>query len=435
MRKGKTAQQGQRKSAEGGFVEARWDGASMKFRAARWLGGTLFLSLVTLPISSCSVAEKETPVEVSNPLWVDPASRDFSQNPELVERIVEGPHGYLRFINIEFTQEVCRRFGGNLAQYPPFNLHGDAHLEQYAVTDLGRGLTDFDDSSSGPAVVDLVRFGVSLRLAAAARGWSDRAEEVLDEFLRGYRTALADSSVEAPEPIVVGRLQEDFKYDREQYFEWVEEISQPVPDEEQAALLVAMQHYFDNIRAEYPSLEADFLSVERVRYLKLGIGSALDTKYLIQIRGESEAITDDLVLELKQVRDLGGIDCVMAGPGSDPYRILVGQSIAYQPYSMLGYVHFRDHSFWAHAWVDNYRELDLDESLKTLEELQEVAYDVGVQLGLGHPNQYETPLALQLRREQIRLLDRDEAQIKETTRALAELVERAWSDFSSQVRL
>jgi len=390
------------------------------------------LSLLSVPFVSCSPAEEEPPIESSNPLFVSPASRDFSQNPELLERIVESPHGYLRFINLQFTEEVCRRFEASLSQYPPFNLHGDAHLEQYAVTDLGRGLTDFDDSSSGPAVVDLMRFGVSVRLAAAAHGWNERAEEVLGAFLLGYREALADPAIEAPEPVVVGRLQDGFESDRHKYFEWVEEISDSVPEDEQAELLEAMRHYFDNMRAEYPGRDADFLNVERVGYLKLGIGSALDTKYLVQIRGESDAVTDDRVLELKQVRDLGGIDCVSAGRGSDPYRILVGQSIAYKPYRMLGYVHFRGHSFWAHAWVDNYREVDIDRSLETMEELLEVAYDVGVQLGLGHPNQYEAPLALQLRREQIRLLDRDESQIREASRALAEQVERAWSDFSSQ---
>ena len=390
--------------------------------------------LLGLACLSCSATDSEPPVAVSNPLFVEPASRDFSKNPDLLERIVESPHGYLRFINIQFTQGVCRQFAGSLSQYPPFNLHGDAHLEQYAVTDLGRGLTDFDDSSSGPAVVDLVRFGVSLRLALAAHGWTDRAEEVLDAFLLGYRTALADPSVEAPEPVVVGRLQAGFEYDREKYFEWVEEISDPVPAVEQVELLEAMRHYFDNLRAQYPSLDAGFLKVERVGYLKLGIGSALDTKYLVQIRGESDAITDDLVLELKQVRDLAGIECVAAGQGSDPYRILVGQSIAYQPYSMLGYVHFRDVSFWAHAWVDNYRELDIDQTIETVEELLEVAYDVGVQLGLGHPNQYEEPLALQLRREQVRLLDRDEAQIKEASRQLTTQIEQAWRDFSSRAQ-
>jgi Ser/Thr protein kinase RdoA (MazF antagonist) len=41
------------------------------------------------------------------------------------------------------------------------NLHGDAHLEQFAVTDASFGLIDFDDAVGGPAVIDLLRFGVS----------------------------------------------------------------------------------------------------------------------------------------------------------------------------------------------------------------------------------------------------------------------------------
>ena len=388
--------------------------------------------LIGLTFLTCSPPTDEAPLEVSNPLFVDPASRDFSRNPELLDRIIESPHGYLRFVNIEFTQEVCRLFAGSLSQYPPFNLHGDAHVEQYAVTDLGRGLTDFDDSSSGPAVVDLVRFGVSLRLALAAHGWQDSADEVLDAFLNGYRTALNEPSTGAPEPSVVARLQEGFHNDRQKYFAWVDEISDPVPEDEQAELLEAMQYYFEDLQADDPNLDAEHLTVERVGYLKLGIGSAMDLKYLVQIRGASDAITDDVVLELKQVRDLGEIECVSGGEGAEPIRILVGQSIAYQPHSMLGYIHFRGHSFWAHAWVDNYRELDIDQTIETVEELLEVAFDVGVQLGLGHPNQYQEPLALQVRREQIRLLDRDEARIRQITQTLAEQIEEAWREFSSR---
>jgi len=288
----------------------------MRFLSEQWGRQVMAISLALLTMLACSPSEKEPLVALSNPLFVEPATRDFSQNPELLERIVENPHGYLRFINIQFTQEVCRRFEDSLPQYPPFNLHGDAHLEQYAVTDLGRGLTDFDDSSTGPAVVDLMRFGVSLRLATAAHGWDERADEVLDAFLSGYRTALVDPLAKAPEPTVVTRLQGEFEYDREEYFEWVEEISDPVPEEEQTELLAAMQHYFENMRAESPGLAADYLTVQRVGYLRLGIGSALDLKYLVQIRGESDALNDDVVLELKQVRDLGSIECVSAGRGS-----------------------------------------------------------------------------------------------------------------------
>jgi hypothetical protein len=135
------------------------------------------------------------------------------------------------------------------------------------------------------------------------------------------------------------------------------------------------------------------------------------------------------VLELKTVRDLTGIECVSVGQSDDPYRILMGQSIAYQPYNLLGYVRFDGDTFWIHAWVDNYDEVSIAEGFQTPDELAEVAYDVGVQLGRGHPNQLHPPLDTQLRREQLRLLDRDEELIRETTRKLTAQVREAWQMF------
>ncbi|MEJ2086574.1 MAG: DUF2252 family protein, partial [Acidobacteriota bacterium] len=325
--------------------------------------------------------------EQENPLLVDRGSLDFSQNPLLLQRILSSPHGYFRFINILFSQEVCRAFAEVLAPYPDFNLHGDAHLEQYAVTDLGRGLTDFDDSTLGPSLIDLTRFSVSLRLAAQANGWESRADEFFDSFLDGYQDALSDPQTVASEPGVVARLREDFSYDRDRYFEWIGEIATPIPNSEQQALLSALEVYIEDVRARRPNLGPNYFDVVRVGSLKLGIGSAMDRKYLIQIRGETAEIADDVVLELKTVRNLTGIDCVSTGQTDDPYRILMGQSIAYQPYRLLGYVRFDGSTFWIHAWVDNYRELSVVGDLETPEELIEVARDVGVQLGRGHPNQ------------------------------------------------
>ena len=69
-------------------------------------------------------------------------------------------------------------------------LHGDAHVEQYAVTDDSRGLDDFDDSALGPAVVDIVRFLGSLDLVARQKGWLDQRDAFVDAFFRGYERAL-----------------------------------------------------------------------------------------------------------------------------------------------------------------------------------------------------------------------------------------------------
>lgn len=388
-----------------------------------------------LVASACGRRPEPGPAAAAeNPLYVDPASRDFSENPRLLERILGSPHGYFRFINIPFSREVCRRFGGSVEGTPPFNLHGDAHLEQYAVTDLGRGLTDFDDSSTGPAVVDLLRFGVSLELACRDHFCAGDVERIYAEFLRGYEEALDDPSTEAPEPSVVRRLQAQFSFDREAYFEWIASVMEPMPESERQELAKAMGPYVEAMVDQDRALGPRYFEIVDMGYLRQGIGSALDLKFLVRIRGAGDDPLDDRVLEVKQVRELGEIDCIAVSRGTDPFRILVGQSrIAYEPYGLLGYLRMRGLTFWIHAWVENYQEISVGDQVTTSDELAEVAYDVGVQLGRGHPNQIGAPLDLQLRREQMRLLRRDRELIESQRHELAELAVAAWRRFRAEV--
>ena len=127
---------------------------------------------------------------MQNSFVISPDLDEFSQNPKLLKRILRGPHGYFRFINEIFAEEVCVRFRTDLSWIPNVNLQGDAHLENYAITERGRGLTDFDAATIGPVVLDLVRFGVSIHLASRANGWKEEAEPIVDSFLSGYRAAL-----------------------------------------------------------------------------------------------------------------------------------------------------------------------------------------------------------------------------------------------------
>ena len=385
---------------------------------------------VVLLVAACNREDFDSAAVPENPLIVDPPSQDFAENPALLERILATPHGYLRFINIRFSSEVCRRAGHLLDGVPLFNLHGDAHIEQYAVTDLGRGLTDFDDSSKGPAVIDLMRMGTSLRVASGMRGWEAEADGIFDQFVAGYRSALGEPEIDAPLPAVAERLSADFKYDREEYFDWVESIVEPVPPAEAQRLKEALSTYVEMMLEQNSDVEASYFEITEVGYLRLGIGSALDRKYLVRVQGATADPADDIVLELKQVRDLQAIDCISVGRGTEPLRILIGQSrIAYQPYGLLGYVRFDGFTFWVHAWVDNYAEASITETFRSPAEMAEAAFDIGVQLGRGHPNQVGASLDLQVRRELLRLLDRDEQQIKEISQDLAVQVVEAWELF------
>jgi hypothetical protein len=51
--------------------------------------------------------------------------------------------GYFRFINVAFDNEVCRRIRALITTMRAVKLHGDVHLEQYAVTDAGVASTTY----------------------------------------------------------------------------------------------------------------------------------------------------------------------------------------------------------------------------------------------------------------------------------------------------
>ena len=407
---------------------------SRNVRFALWV-------LVMTASGGCAASGSPTPAAPSEDaapasgLFASYRSFDFSQNPRLLERILRSPHGYYRFVNIRFAQEVCRRLAIPIAEAPRVNLHGDAHLEQYAITDLGRGLTDFDDSTSGPGVIDIARFGVSLRLACREKGWEAHEDGLFARFIEGYRAALRDPTFRAPEPRIVQEIQQGFKADREDYFAWVSSIMRPFKLGERARLTASLGSYVQSIQAQHDGLPENFFHVEQAGRLRMGIGSALDEKFIIRVRGYTDDPLDDVVLEIKEVRDLTGIDCIVRGNRQDPFRILVAQSrIAYVPYRFLGYLRMGKKYFWVHSWVDNYRELSIGKLKASPTDLAEVAFDVGVQLGRGHANQIAAPHGAELRRAQLQLIDQHQTELLRATDALAAETVAAWTRFRGEAR-
>jgi hypothetical protein len=305
----------------------------------------------------------------------------------------------------------------------------DAHVEQYAVTELGRGLTDFDDSASGPATLDLVRFGVSIRLAAHQRGWTNRADALFAAFLRGYRKALTDPKAVAPEPAWARRVQATF--DKNPSPVWLG----PRPSwrfclrrrrsSTTSARAMALEMLTKNAQ-----LPRTFFNLKKVGTLRIGIGSALAAKYLVRVEGPGPTDDDDVILEMKEVQDLQGVSCLRSLPG--PSRIMVGQArIAYQPFRLPGVLRFDGRTYWIHAWPLNYVEVDIARGPATPQELEEIVYDAGVQLGRGHPNESLKSEAARVRGALLKRLSEDRLQ-----RMVADLSNEtvaAWDRFRSAV--
>lgn len=72
---------------------------------------------------------------------------------DLIDRLRTDPFTYFRFINRAWTTRVCEAFA-DITDPPIVRLHGDAHIEQFALTNTAWGLGDFDDSTRGPSFVD-----------------------------------------------------------------------------------------------------------------------------------------------------------------------------------------------------------------------------------------------------------------------------------------
>jgi uncharacterized protein (DUF2252 family) len=366
------------------------------------------------------------------PLDVDLSNAGERLDPKLVSRVRASPTSYFRFVNAAFGNEVCRRFQPYLSGTGTVSLHGDPHLQQYAITETGRGLSDLDDAASGPPVLDLVRFSTSLVLTSRARGWHSEIDRVLSDFFRGYRAALENPGMTTREPSVVSRIRSGFRFDPAHYFGWLRSISEPLPADTRAAVEKALGSYVDVMLTEEPTLTREYFEIRDIGRSRMGIGSARTRKYVVRLRGRTEAPDDDDVLELKEVGAIPHVACLSPAPIIDPMRQIVAQErMVYEPYRLVGRVVIDQRDFWVHAWARSYHELSaLD--LRTAAELSEVAFDAGVQLGLGHPKLVAPPLDVPLRQSVLQFLDAHVARIDELSRELADEVTDSWSRFRDQ---
>jgi hypothetical protein len=361
-------------------------------------------------------------------LRVSPQALELEARPALTERLRETPHAYFRFVSRQFTRAVCVEFRSVRTGFPDVNLHGDPHLEQYAVTSLGRGLTDFDESARGPSFIDLVRFGVSLELAARERHWPGEGRRAFGAFLGGYRQALQDPSIDSAAPPAVARARTTFARNHHVALRRAERMMEadPVPSSEIEAI---SRDYVARMLENSADMNAGFFSVKQAGRPALGIGSAFDEKYLFRIEGRSTAAGDDQILEAKLVRPLSDVGCVRTDQG--PERVPLGMAlIAHAPFPFSGLLTHRNRTFWVRGWTDDYTELSIDSWLTSPEDLRQVAYDVGIQLGRAHPKAVAgKDSRVGFRKILLAVTDKNEGRIRSAVNHLTAATVAAWKAF------
>jgi hypothetical protein len=313
---------------------------------------------------------------------------------------------------------------------PLVNLHGDAHLEQYAITPTAHGLDDFDEAGMGPGVVDLVRFASSIHFACRRAAFDCDPEAAVDEFLDAYAMALEDPASTVPTPAWVERERRRTPVDREAFLKWAESLMED-PDEttrtwmmRRWALFVQMM---SRLRSETPD---DYYGIERFGAIDIGVGSALDAKFLLRIRGATADPLDDIIVEIKPMNEIKA-PCLLRPPSGGMLMTLLPtvrmgrlrpEVLAYLPWEDEG----GDQSqWWIHSWDFGYRELEIGD-LESQADLAEIARDVGLQLGRGHCNGIAAPLEDLNRDAQARALGLTRGHIETLAKRLADEIYQAW---------
>jgi hypothetical protein len=323
-----------------------------------------------------------------------PDPKNLANAPgELIDRLRADPFTYFRFINRAWTERVCEAFA-DVANPTIVRLHGDAHVEQFALTQNAWGLDDFDDSTRGPAFIDIVRFLGSLDLASRQRGWLRDRDWLWNRFFEGYRLGLSDSDVQPSEPDIVRELRGQAPVTRAAYLEWGESRMQPMADAQSKAIITGVETFERLMRSERSDLEPGYFVVKRAGWLRMGVGSATVRKILIRVQGPSADPDDDVLLEGKEVVNLEGVTCLERLPTPPAVRVIDGTRqlgrlkhdiLAVGPTVLVPAAadraeHWLD--WWISSWEPTYREVHLND-LRSPDDLADLAFVSGVQLGVG----------------------------------------------------
>lgn len=394
-------------------------------RASRWLLLALAACAAHHPEPTSPSASAARPRVAPQPIDLRVSDFDFAANPALAKRIADSPHGFFRFVNAKFASEVCERMKD--ARYETVWLHGDAHVEQYAVTSLGRTLVDFDDTAIGPFVLDLARFSTSLVLASRVRGEqrsNDVASRRIRDFLAAYARGFVEPKLPPTPPPFLKRFEGKFDLPRSKFLESAEQAMVALEPSREAEVRGLVVRYAEAEQAAGRRREPRFFDVKKLGALTLGIGSALEPKYLVRLEGSAPSPDDDVILELKRAARETSIPCVTLIPGGAALARR-GQQDAAGDTKLLIPLAVPGSIFWVNEWMSQYEEV----RIKRLEppDLDVIAVEAGIMLAMQHQKRVAD---LEPKRPTV---DPDVARAVETLAfELADATETAHADFRSR---
>ena len=358
--------------------------------------------------------------------------RAHGASPSLVDKAGSSSFRYFRMLGQQFAARTCYEFRDLRWRLPSVAVHGDAHLEQFVVTNDTFGLSDFDRAGFGPAVVDLVRYGASLHLACRDVQWPCDPAQAVANYFDTYRAAL-DHPVARRQPAVVDRVRSGDHRDRIGWLKWADNLMEPMPPADEQAFRAGWRRFVDLMKETTPQRPESFYRISRFGALHMGIGSAIESKTLIRIEGPTDALEDDLILEARTTAVPDGRECVWRPANGGSLHVLMLTSLLAQRlpdvFGFLPREGAREApELWIQSWDPGYQEVLLSE-LRSQTDLDELATDAATQLAGHFWTTFPEPLRLHQRFAQLRAFEMTADRARGLARKFAEEAATEWARF------
>jgi hypothetical protein len=173
----------------------------------------------------------------------------------------------------------------------------------------------------------------------------------------------------------------------------------------------------------------------------MGIGSAADQKFLVRVQGPSSSPEDDELLEGKAVSSRSGVACLDNVTVPPTLRIILGARhigrlkhrilLAGPDASVLelGSKPTTLRNWSIRSWDPTYREVNVSD-LGSPEDLSEIVYDAGVQLGQGSLREQEGENVDAARRQTLAMVGKFERKFRSESIALVDELMRGWKQLT-----
>jgi hypothetical protein len=181
----------------------------------------------------------------------------------------------------------------------------------------------------------------------------------------------------------------------------------------------------------------------RAGAVKSGVGSAVNPKIMIRVRGPSDDPADDELLESKKIGDLSGLSCLKTPTTQPTLRIIDGRKqLGRLQYGITGAgpelvvpeVMARGErlqDWWIRSLDPSYRQVGLTE-LQSVGDLAAVGYDAGVQLGAGRLRDRTVLLSVYDRKILLAASGRIEKRYREEATNLVDDLFRGWRELAGR---